>query len=194
MENIGRHTGKGGREQGFTLIEVLISLLIIAFGLVAVIEGLSASSRLVFKSKQYQDVGELAEREMELVLLQMNKVRDLGDGGEVTYTREWEDVSYRCRLKVKSYNLEAEASESKDKGNVEIPFYRVQLEVTTEGEEAHSFTLETSFAKEKIVDWNTTKNSAGSGRGGIHFGGSAGGSKHRGSHFPLPFPFPSGRR
>ncbi len=192
MENIGGHSGKGGGREGFTLIEVLVSLLIIAFGLVAVIEGLSASSRLVFKSKQYQDVGEIAEREMELVLLQLKELRDLGDGGEVTYTREWGDVSYQCRLKVNSYNLGTEKSGAKDKGGGEIPFYRVELQVTTQGEKPQSFTLQTSFAEEKIVDWST-KNAAGPGRG-IHFGGGAGGPKHGGPHFPLPFPFPTGRR
>jgi len=194
LEHIGRHSGKDIGERGFTLIEVLISLLIVAFGIVAVMEGLSASSRLVFKSKQYQDVGELAEREMELVLLQMDKVRDLGEGGEVTYTREWDDVTYRCRLRVSPYELSAEGGEGK---GGRIPFYKVELEVTAgggNGEEPHSFTLQTSFAKEKIVDWSS-KNVAGpAGRGGIHFGGGSGGLEHGGPGFPLPFPFPKGRR
>lgn len=190
MEHIGRHTGKDKGEQGFTLVEVLISLIIIAFGIVAVMEGLSASSRLVFKSKQYQDVGELAEREMELLLLQREKVRELGDGGELSYTREWGDTSYRCKLKVKAYQLSTEGGEEKGSG---IPFYRVELEVTTEGEEPHSFTLQTSFAKERIVDWKEGK-AVGPGGGRIHFGGASGGSKHGGPGFPLPFPFPPGRR
>ncbi len=191
MENIGRHTGKGCGEPGFTLIEVLISLLIIAFGLVAVIEGLSASSRLVFKSKQYHSVGEIAEREMELLLLEKDRIRDLGEGGEVAYTREWGDQAYKCKLKVSSYNLNPEGS--KEEGSAEIPFYRVVLDVTTEGEEPQSFTLQTSFAKEKVVDWST-KNAAGPWGGGIHFGRGFGGAKHGGSHFPLPFPFPKGGR
>jgi prepilin-type N-terminal cleavage/methylation domain-containing protein len=188
MENICRHIGESGRAEGFTLIEVLISLLIIAFGLVAVIEGLSASTNLVFKSRKYQGVGELAEREVELVLLQMDKVRDLGDGGELSYTREWDDVSYRCRLRVSSYQLMAGGKE----GGEEIPFYKVELTVTTEGEHPQSLTLQTSFSKEKIVDWST-KNTAGP-AAGIHFGRGVGGPKHGGSHFPLPFPFPQGRR
>ena len=67
---------------GFILLEVLVSVIILAVGLVAVLGAFSTSSKIVTTSEKYQTALQLAEQKLyEISSTPVDDLRDYGHGG-----------------------------------------------------------------------------------------------------------------
>ncbi len=62
--------GKAGNEKGWSLVEVLIAVAILALVAVAFLGGLSASSKAVFTADELNTARNIAEKQMEYVMNQ----------------------------------------------------------------------------------------------------------------------------
>jgi prepilin-type N-terminal cleavage/methylation domain-containing protein len=104
-----------GRPSGFTLLEVLVALLILAISLSAVFQALSQSARISWKSDRYGEAARIAQNFLTDSLWVRVAVRDEERQGEVEGEEGW-----RYSVKVEPLAIEIiEIEEEEDP--VEIP-------------------------------------------------------------------------
>jgi prepilin-type N-terminal cleavage/methylation domain-containing protein len=98
--------------EGFTLLEVLVALLILAISLSAVFQALSQSARISWKSDRYGEAARIAQNFLTDSLWVREAVRDEEKQGEVKGEEGW-----RYSVKVEPLAIEVEEEEDP----VEIP-------------------------------------------------------------------------
>jgi prepilin-type N-terminal cleavage/methylation domain-containing protein len=98
------HEGKGqtmSRERGFTLIEILVTFVLIALIIPPAMEGISLATKLGVKSKQVVKAGTLAETELGEFLLNGN-----WSNGDQSGQFEGDDSAFKWSLKVTDWTQE----------------------------------------------------------------------------------------
>ena len=103
-------------KEGFTLLEVLVALLILAISLSAVFQALSQSARISWKSDRYGEAARIAQNFLTDSLWVRVAVRDEERQGEVEGEEGW---GYSVKVEPLAIEIEEEEEEKGDP--VEIP-------------------------------------------------------------------------
>jgi len=112
--------GKGRREEGFTLIEIVVAMAVLGISLVLVIELFSGGLRLGRAAEEYTLAGQFARQKMEEISLNREVVEGVEEG-------EFEGTPYRWQVEVKKMDLLPVTMETDYRPPLDL--FQIQLQI-----------------------------------------------------------------
>lgn len=133
----GNHEGNNIKGKGFTLIEVMAAMAILAIGITALIELFGGSLRSIGYAENYTKAAIAAEAELRNTL-SVERLK------EDSYTKRL-DGGYTCDISIK--NIETNKTD-----NLQYELFSVTLTINwTAGRKSKSYTLKTLAARKKSI-------------------------------------------